>query len=108
MACKQAQGAEVDPTPYTYPGPNPQTRETSIVMMADACEAASKSLADPNENNINALVDKIIDGQIADGLHNEAPITFRDVTIIKDTIKERLKSFYHTRVAYPDEIKPQS
>ena len=77
-------------------------------MMADATEAASKSLTDHSREAICDLVNKIIDGQIANGLLKEAPISFRDVEIIKNTFIERLGTFYHMRVKYPDQIKKKS
>lgn len=96
---------EVDPAPFTYPGPNPQTKEAAILMMADACEAATKSLSEHTEEAIAAMVDKIVDGQIADGLLREAPISFRDVETIKALFVERLRTAYHMRISYPDEVK---
>lgn len=101
-ACKAAgEGAKVDPAPYRYPGPNPRSVETSVLMMADSVEAASRSLTDHSQAAITALVNKIIDGQIADGLHNESPISFRDIDIIKKAFVKRLMTIYHSRVAYP-------
>ena len=101
-ACRQApEGTSVDPTPYTYPGPNPQTRETSLLMMADAVEAASRSLQEYSRKSITELVDKIIDGQIAEGLHNHSTLEMRDIQIIKDAFVKRLLTMYHTRIAYP-------
>jgi len=102
-ACKNApEGKTVDPTPFTYPGPNPQTRETSLLMMADAVEAASRSLKDYSRESITELVDKIIDGQIAEGLHNDSTLEFRDVQHIKDAFIKRIMTIYHTRISYPD------
>ena len=102
----QAQNASpdvpIDPAPYTYPGPNPNTKETSILMMADATEAASRSLKDYSEEAIGNLVSRIIDSQIADGLFKDSPISFRDVEIIKRTFTSRLRTIYHTRIAYPE------
>ena len=100
--CNAHPGEEVDPTPFTYPGPNPQSKETSLLMMADAVEAASRSLKDYSPESIRALVDRIIDSQIADGLHNESPISFKDVRDIKDSFARRLTTMYHSRIAYPD------
>lgn len=101
-ACKAApEGTTVDPAPYRYPGPNPRSVETSVLMMADSVEAASRSLTDHSQASITALVNKIIDGQIADGLHNESPIAFRDIDIIKKAFVKRLMTIYHSRVAYP-------
>lgn len=97
-----AAGHDVDKTPFTYPGPNPQSRETAIMMMADAVEAASRSLKEYTPESISALVDKIINSQIADGLLQESPLSFSDVETVKETFKKRLGTIYHTRVAYPD------
>lgn len=93
---------EIDPAPFTYPGPNPQTREASVLMMADAVEAASRSLKEHTTENIAALVNKIIDSQIANGLHNESPISFRDVETVKQAFIDRLRTIYHARISYPD------
>lgn len=103
-ACKDAQAAglpPVDKAPYTYVGPNPLTRETSLLMMADSVEAASRSLRDYSTESITELVNRIIDSQIADGLHNESTISFRDIPAIKRAFIKRLKTMYHARVAYP-------
>lgn len=105
QACNANPEKVIDPEPYTYPGPNPQTKETSILMMADATEAASRSLTDHSDASISSLVEKIIDSQIADGLFKESPISFRDVEKIKKTFTDRLCTIYHTRVAYPEAIK---
>ena len=93
---------EVDKSRFMYPGPNPQSRETAILMMADAVEAASRSLKDYSPESINNLVDKIIDSQQAEGLFNESPISFRDIQTIKKTFKKRLATIYHARIAYPE------
>lgn len=95
-------GEKVDAEPFTYPGPNPQTLEASIMMMADSVEAASRSLASHTPDDIAALVDKIIDGQVADGLHNQSPLALRDIALIKDTFIRRLKTIYHARIVYPE------
>lgn len=101
MACKQHLGEEVDKTPFSYPGPNPRSRETSVLMMADGIEAASRSLSVPSREAITELVNRIIDGQIADGLHNESTLAFRDVEVIKEAFIKRLMTIYHSRIAYP-------
>lgn len=101
-ACRQAGDAYVDPEPYTYIGPNPQSVETSILMMADSVEAASRSLKEHTPQAITELVDKIIDGQIADGLHNESTLSYRDVPVIKAAFVKRLRTMYHSRIAYPE------
>lgn len=96
------EGKTVDKTPFTYPGPNPQSKETTILMMADAVEAASRSLRDYSQKSIDALVDRIIDGQEADGLYHDSPISFKDIETVKNTFKKRLGTIYHARVAYPE------
>lgn len=100
-ACNNHGGEMLDPTPFTYPGPNPQSRETAILMMADAVEAASRSLPEYSEQTISALVDRIIDGQVAEGMFRESPLSFSDIEMIKDVFKRRLGTIYHSRVAYP-------
>lgn len=92
----------IDEEVFTYPGPNPFTKETAVLMMADSVEAASRSLKEHTEENIRMLVNKIIDIQIADGLMKNAPLTFKDVETIKNVFVEKLKIMYHTRISYPD------
>lgn len=93
---------EIDEEAFTYPGPNPFSKETAVLMMADSVEAASRSLKEHTEEGIKQLVDKIIDSQIADGLLKSAPLTFRDVETIKSVFVDKLKTMYHTRISYPD------
>ena len=92
----------VDDLLFTYPGPNPYTKEQAILMMADAVEAASRSLPDYTEKSIRELVDRLIDGQVADGCFKDCPITFRDIAYAKTVLIEKLKTIYHTRVSYPE------
>ncbi|MDE5608015.1 MAG: HDIG domain-containing protein [Muribaculaceae bacterium] len=98
---QQHPGEPVDDELFTYPGPNPQTREASLLMMADAVEAASRSLKDYSPEAITKLVNTIIDGQVAEGLHRESPLSFRDIMLAKEAFISRLRTMYHTRVAYP-------
>ena len=95
-------GVEPNEALFTYPGPNPFSKETAILMMADAVEAASRSLPEYTEESISNLVEKIIDSQVADGCFKECPITFKDISIIKSVFKEKLKIAYHTRISYPE------
>ena len=91
----------VDKSLFQYPGPNPFTREQAILMMADTVEAASRSMNEYTEESISNLVNKLIDGQVADGFFKECPITFRDIALAKQVLIERLKAIYHTRISYP-------
>ena len=95
----------VDDLLFTYPGPNPFTREQACLMMADTVEAASRSLPDYTEQSIRGLVERLVDGQVADGYFRECPITFRDIQYAKTVLIEKLKTIYHTRVNYPSEKK---
>ena len=99
--CNAHPNEVVDKSLFQYPGPNPFTREQAILMMADTVEAASRSLKEYTEESISALVNKLIDGQVADGFFKECPITFRDIALAKLVLIERLKAIYHTRISYP-------
>ncbi len=98
---------EEAPAYYFYKGPNPFTRETAILMMCDSVEAASHSLKDYSELTLGKLVDNIIDHQMSGGSFKNVPLTFQEVESIKNVLKEKLKSIYHTRIAYPAEISNQ-
>ena len=93
---------EIDLEKFSYPGPNPFTKEQAILMMADAVEAASRSLPEYTEESIGALIEKIIDGQVSEGYFKECPITFKDIAMVKALFKEKLKTVYHTRITYPE------
>ena len=93
---------EIDLEKFSYPGPNPSTKEQAILMMADAVEAASRSLSEYTEESISTLIEKIIDGQVSEGYFKECPITFKDIAMVKALFKEKLKTVYHTRITYPE------
>ena len=93
---------EIDLEKFSYPGPNPFTKEQAILMMADAVEAASRSLPEYTEESISNLIEKIVDGQVAEGYFKECPITFKDIAMVKALFKEKLKTVYHTRITYPE------
>lgn len=97
---------DVDMEPFSYPGPNPYTREQALLMITDSVEAASRSLTKYTEESIAGLVNKIIDAQVGDGFFKECPITFRDIAQAKQVLTDRLKAIYHTRISYP-ELKAQ-
>ncbi len=99
---------DVDEEPFRYPGPNPFTREQAILMMADTVEAATRSLPTYTEESITALVNKLIDAQMDEGFFKECPITFRDISMAKQVLIERLKNIYHTRISYPEEKQQRS
>lgn len=92
----------VDPAEFSYPGPNPFSRETALLMMADTVEAASRSLTEYTEETISMLVNKLIDTQISDGLMKNAPITLSEIELAKEVFIDKLKMIYHSRIAYPE------
>lgn len=100
--CSAHPDEAVDKHPFSYPGPNPQTREASILMMADSVEAASRSLKTHTPDEIRGLVEKIVNGQIQDGLHNDSALELRDIKRIKEAFVKRLLTIYHSRIVYPD------
>ena len=93
---------EIDEAKFTYPGPLPATKETAILMMSDAVEAASRSLKSYDEESISKLVENVVNGQIADGQFKDSPISFRDVEVAKRVFVEKLQNIYHTRIQYPE------
>ncbi|PWD98080.1 HD family phosphohydrolase [Marinilabilia rubra] len=93
---------DVDISKFTYPGPTPFTKETAILMMADAVEAASRSLKKFSDEEIEKLVENIINHQVEENQFNNAPITFREITQVKQVFKQKLKNIYHARVEYPE------
>lgn len=93
---------EVDKKLFSYPGPNPFTREQALLMMADTVEAASRSLPEYTEESISGLVNRLIDDQVNNGYFTDCPITFRDISQAKQILIERLKAIYHTRISYPE------
>ncbi|MFT5278733.1 MAG: putative nucleotidyltransferase with HDIG domain [Bacteroidia bacterium] len=92
---------ELDKEHFSYPGPKPFTKEMAVLMMADSVEAASRSLKEYTEENIENLIGAIIDNQMKEGQFNNADITFRDITVIKGIFKKKLMNAYHVRVEYP-------
>lgn len=97
----------VDETFFTYAGPDPASKECSVVMMADAVEAASRSLQKKTEENITELVSNIIDGQIQEGRYKYAEITFKEIDSVKRVFVEVLTNIYHSRISYPKLQQPE-
>ena len=93
---------EIDPTPFTYHGPEPFSRETAVLMMADSIEAASHSLKDPDEKKISDLVDGIINKQMEAGQFLNTDLTLHDIETCRKVLKKKLMSIYHVRIAYPE------
>jgi cyclic-di-AMP phosphodiesterase PgpH len=86
---------------FRYPGPKPQFKEAAIMMLADSCEAAARSLARPDPENIRAIVVKIVDAIISDGQLDECNVTLQELTIIREAMISALTAIYHARIDYP-------
>ena len=98
----QAKPSEfVDETDFRYPGPKPQFKEAAIMMLADSCEAAARSLARPDPENIRAIVLKIVDAIISDGQLDECDVTLQELTTIREAMISALTAIYHARIDYP-------
>ena len=92
---------KIDEQDFRYPGPKPQFKEAAIMMLADSCEAAARSLARPDPENIRAIVVKIVDAIITDGQLDECDITLQELTTIREAMISALTAIYHARIDYP-------
>ncbi len=95
------QDSSINKTEFSYPGPKPFSKEMAIVMMCDSVEAATKSIEKPNAEKINLYVEKIIDNQIDGNQFSDCELTFKNISVIKSILKDKLKNIYHVRVEYP-------
>jgi len=93
----------IDEAAFTYPGPKPFSKETAVVMIADSIEAASRSLKNYTPETIENLVNKIIDYQLEQKQFENVNMTFKDLNTIKQVLKEKLATIYHSRIEYPEE-----
>ncbi|GHV64673.1 HDIG domain-containing protein [Bacteroidia bacterium] len=93
---------EIDESIFTYPGPDPSSKECAVLMMADSVEAAIRSLEEKTEANITARVNSIIDNQLSDKRFEQADITFREISITKQIFISTLANIYHSRISYPE------
>ena len=113
MAIKEAEstGGKVDESSFRYPGPKPNSKETGILMLCEAIEAAVRSIKEPDILKIESMINKIIKDRIEDGQLSDCPITLDELEKIKGKIDGNtgmlavLRGIYHIRVEYPDEVK---
>ncbi|HEX8557612.1 MAG TPA: HDIG domain-containing protein [Pyrinomonadaceae bacterium] len=96
-----AEGETVDEGEFRYPGPKPQFKEAAIMMLADSCEAAARSLARPDPENVRAIVNKIFDAIVSDGQLDECDLSLRELTKVREAITCSLVAIYHARIDYP-------
>lgn len=95
------EGATVDEMAFRYPGPKPNTREAGVVMLADKVEAATRTIQAPDEENIRAMISRIVSSVIADGQFSECPLTLQEIQTVADTFVKVLLGIYHQRIEYP-------
>ena len=96
----------VDERIYRYPGPKPQSREAAIIMLADGVEASVRSLDEKDQESIRAMVDRIVDARVEDGQLDDAELTLKNITQIKEAFVGQLLGMYHSRIKYPENVVP--
>lgn len=107
MDCKAPDGEDL----FRYPGPLPFSKETAVLMLADSVEAAARSQKKPTIESLHQLVDKIVDYKIAEDQLVNSPLTFRDISRIREVLKDQLATIYHGRIEYPkeaNEVSPEA
>ena len=98
---REKEGVVANAGEYSYPGPVPQSAETAVVMLADCAEAATRALTDPTPERIREVIDGVVRQRIEQGQLREAPLTLRQLTIVKQQFARVLGGMYHARVDYP-------
>ncbi len=101
-ALEQAGEDDVDATEFHYSGPKPQSKETAVLLLADPVESAARTLRDPTPERIRAMIDAIVDSRVADGQLDETPLTFAEISLVKEQFATVLEAMYHRRIDYPE------
>ena len=96
------EGNEVNPDDFRYPGPNPRSKETAILLLADTCEAAVRAVRPATRQDLEQLVNKLIDDRVADGVLNQCDLTFRDLQTVRQVFIQVLQGVHHPRISYPE------
>lgn len=102
------EGEPVDPENYRYPGPNPRTKETAILLLADTCEAAVRAMRPGTREELEKFINKLIDGRVAEGVLNQCELTFHDLQTIREVFIQVLQGVHHPRITYPEPIHAPS
>jgi putative nucleotidyltransferase with HDIG domain len=92
----------VDVQAFSYGGPKPSSKESAIVMLADSCESAARVLQDPTPERVRDLIDAIVDAKIAEGQLDDAPLTLREIALLKEQFGKMLSGIAHRRIEYPE------
>lgn len=110
-ALKQAEAEGIEPDftedDFRYPGPKAQSKEAAIVGIADCIEAAVRSLRNPTMEHIESMIHKIIRSRLDDNQFNECDLTMKELDKIAETLKETVVGIFHSRIEYPEEVKPK-
>lgn len=101
------EGKEVDPEDFRYPGPYPRSKETAILLLADTCEAAVRSIRPSSRSELEKLVNKLIDDRVAEGALNYCDLTFKDLQTIRQVFIQVLQGVHHPRISYPQPVQPE-
>ncbi len=101
-------GTEVPESSFRYPGPKPQTKECAVIMLADAVEAAVRTLDEPTPANVERLVNRLVQSRVDDGQLDECPLEFQELTRVRETLIASLNSAYHHRIKYPEQIPEEA
>lgn len=96
----------VDPQNFRYPGPNPRTKETAILLLADTCEAAVRAMRPGTREELEKFINKLIDNRVAEGVLNQCELTFKDLQTIREVFIQVLQGVHHPRVTYPEPVHP--
>jgi len=97
----ESNGKPINEADFRYPGPKPQFKEAAILMLVDSAEAAARSLAQPNADNIREIVSKIFDAVVSDGQLDESQLTLHELRQLREAIVNSLLAIYHPRIDYP-------
>jgi membrane-associated HD superfamily phosphohydrolase len=98
---RERDGVVPNPSEFTYPGPVPQSAETAVVMLADGAEAAARALGTPTPERVREVIDRMVSDRLEQGQLRDAPLTLRQITLVKREFARVLGGMYHARVEYP-------
>lgn len=104
QAIKEEGEENVNKEQFRYPGPKPNSRETGILMLADAVESAVRAAKEPSNEEIDEIIQKIIKARLSDGQLDETPLTLKDIKTVAETFAKTLKGMYHERIKYPEDL----
>lgn len=93
--------ATLDELSFRYAGPRPRSKETAVLMLADAVESTSRTLTDPSQGSIRAMIDRLIEQRLQDDQLSESPLNFHDLEVIANTFERMLTAILHRRISYP-------